>query len=48
MEKDIIPLQRLGTPEELASLACFLASEKSSYMTEATTQVNGGLLRGLF
>ena len=25
MEKDI-PLQRIGTPEELAALACFLAS----------------------
>ena len=47
MEKDI-PLQRIGTPEELAALACFLASEKASYITGTTIQVDGGLLRGLF
>ncbi len=47
MEKDV-PLQRIGTPEELAALACFLASEKASYITGTTIQVDGGLLRGLF
>ena len=47
MEKDI-PLKRIGAPEELAALACFLASEKASYMTGTTIQVDGGLLRGLF
>lgn len=47
MEKDI-PLQRIGSPEELAALACFLASEKASYMTGTTIQVDGGLLKGLF
>ncbi len=47
MEKDI-PLQRIGSSEELAALACFLASEKASYMTGTTIQVDGGLLKGLF
>ncbi len=47
MEKDI-PLKRIGTPEELAAFACFLASEKASYITGTTVQVDGGLLRGLF
>ncbi len=47
MEKDI-PLKRIGTPEELATLACFLVSEKASYITGTTIQVDGGLSRGLF
>ena len=46
MEKDI-PMKRIGSPEELAALACFLASEKASYMTGVTIQVDGGFLRGL-
>lgn len=46
MEKDI-PLRRIGSPEELAALACFLASEKASYVTGTSIQVDGGLFRGL-
>ena len=39
-----IPLQRLGTPADVASIAVFLASDESSYMTGTTTFVDGGLL----
>lgn len=37
-----IPLGRLGTPEEVASVVLFLASEESSYITGITIDVSGG------
>ena len=46
MQADI-PMGRLGRPEELAALIAFLASERASYITGATIQVDGGLYRGL-
>lgn len=36
------PLKRMGDPEEIASVALFLASEASSYITGATIMVDGG------
>ncbi len=39
-----IPVGRFGQPEELAWLVTFLASEKASYVSGATIQVDGGLL----
>ena len=42
-----IPLGRIGSPEELASVVVFLASERASYVNGVTVQVDGGLLRGL-
>ena len=36
------PLQRMGKPEELAEAACFLASDRSSYMQGVGMDVNGG------
>jgi glucose 1-dehydrogenase len=41
---DNIPLKRLGTPEDVAGLAAFLASRDSDYMTGTTLFVDGGLL----
>ncbi len=37
-----IPLQRVGTPEDIAGVALFLSSELSSYMTGSALLVAGG------
>lgn len=42
-----IPLGRLARPEEIASLVVFLVSEKASYITGATIQVDGGYIKSL-
>ena len=38
-----IPLKRLGTPEDVAHMAVFLASDEASYATGTTFFVDGGL-----
>jgi 3-oxoacyl-[acyl-carrier protein] reductase len=38
------PIPRLGTPEELAATAAFLASDDASYITGQTFSVNGGVV----
>jgi len=41
----IVPLQRVGEPEEVAEVALFLASARSSYVTGSTYYVDGGIVR---
>jgi 3-oxoacyl-[acyl-carrier protein] reductase len=41
-----IPMQRLGQPEEVASVVGFLASQQASYITGETIHVNGGMFMG--
>jgi len=42
-----IPMKRIGDPEEYASAAVFLFSNAASYITGATLQVDGGLIRSV-
>jgi 3-oxoacyl-[acyl-carrier protein] reductase len=43
-----VPMQRLASAEEIAAAIVFLASERASYITGVTLQVDGGWVRGLF
>jgi glucose 1-dehydrogenase len=40
-----IPLNRWGTPEEVAGLAVYLASDEAGYVTGSTFFIDGGMLR---
>jgi NAD(P)-dependent dehydrogenase (short-subunit alcohol dehydrogenase family) len=43
--EEMIPLGRIGRPEDVAGAALFLASAAASYITGAAIDVNGGLLK---
>jgi 3-oxoacyl-[acyl-carrier protein] reductase len=39
----LIPLKRLGTPQDIAAAVCFLASDEAAYITGQVLGVNGGM-----
>jgi len=41
--RQMIPLRRMGTPDEVAGLVSFLFSDKAAYITRQVISVNGGL-----
>lgn len=45
---EFIPMGRLGTPEDIADVAAFLASDNARYMTGQVLVVDGGLLVGRY
>ncbi len=42
-----IPMQRVGTPEEVASVVMFLCSDDAAYITGAVIPIDGGLTAGM-
>jgi 3alpha(or 20beta)-hydroxysteroid dehydrogenase len=44
----MVPLQRVGEPEEVARTSLFLASDESSYLCGAEIAVDGGMLTGQY
>jgi 3-oxoacyl-[acyl-carrier protein] reductase len=44
--KSVIPMKRIGKPEEIASVVAFLASDEASYLTGQVLRVDGGLSLG--
>ena len=44
---DMVPLKRIGEPEEFGYLIAFLSSEYSSYINGANIPIDGGLLKSM-
>jgi len=45
---EMIPLGRMGTPEDIAQAALFLCSDESSYITAQDIVVHGGLTDNVY
>ena len=41
--KNIVPMKRAGTPEEVAALAAFLCSDDASYISGQIININGAM-----
>ena len=46
--KSVIPMKRIGKPEEIARVVAFLASDDASYLTGQVLRVDGGLSLGAY
>lgn len=44
MVREQIPMQRYGTPEEVAGIVAFLCSSEAAYITRQVISVNGGMI----
>ena len=43
-----VPMKRLGSPEEIASMIVYLASEQAGFITGTTIQVDGGAIKSTY
>lgn len=43
-----LPIRRIGKPEEFGPMVAFLCSEKASYITGNSINIDGGLVKSLF